>query len=88
MTSDAPRPAPCMAAVLAARRRPLTSATGGAPHAAPYMPAPVPAAAPIWHRTRKVTGSCAIRAKRPTAPRMRSVATGARLAGPARATTP
>eukprot|EP00974_Lingulodinium_polyedra_P064461 6227159-Lingulodinium_polyedra.AAC.1 len=66
-----------MAAVLAARRRLLTSATGGAPQAAPYIPAPVPAAAPIWHRTRNVTGSCAIRANRPTAPRIRSAATGA-----------
>eukprot|EP00974_Lingulodinium_polyedra_P033996 3267854-Lingulodinium_polyedra.AAC.1 len=46
-TSDAPRPAPCMAVALAARRRLATSATGGAPQAAPYTPAPVPAAAPI-----------------------------------------
>eukprot|EP00974_Lingulodinium_polyedra_P040174 3856282-Lingulodinium_polyedra.AAC.1 len=46
-TSAAKRPVPCIAADLAARRKPRSSAAGGAPQAAPYIPAPVPAAAPI-----------------------------------------
>eukprot|EP00974_Lingulodinium_polyedra_P119716 11172228-Lingulodinium_polyedra.AAC.1 len=87
-TSAAKRPVPCMAADLAARRRPSSSAAGGAPHAAPYIPAPVPAAAPMVHRARKGTGRRARRPNRPIAPRMRSAATGARRAGPACAETP
>eukprot|EP00974_Lingulodinium_polyedra_P115106 11146963-Lingulodinium_polyedra.AAC.1 len=77
-----------MAAALAALRSPASSATGGAPHDAPYMPAPVPAAAPMVQRTLNGTGRRARREKRPMAPRTRSAAIGARLAGPARATTP
>eukprot|EP00974_Lingulodinium_polyedra_P000367 36488-Lingulodinium_polyedra.AAC.1 len=76
-TSAAPRPPPCVAAALAARRRLASSAAGGEPHAAPYMPAPAPAAAPTVHRTLKGTGRRAIRANRPTAPRTRAAATGA-----------
>eukprot|EP00974_Lingulodinium_polyedra_P127419 11202105-Lingulodinium_polyedra.AAC.1 len=40
------------------------------------------------HRTPKGAGNRAMRANRPTAPRTRAAATGARLAGPACATTP
>eukprot|EP00974_Lingulodinium_polyedra_P133241 11224840-Lingulodinium_polyedra.AAC.1 len=45
-TSAAARPAPCMAALFAARLKAPSSAAGGAPQAAPYSPAAVPAAAP------------------------------------------
>eukprot|EP00974_Lingulodinium_polyedra_P030899 2973753-Lingulodinium_polyedra.AAC.1 len=61
-----------MAAVRAARRNPASSCTGGAPQAAPYRPAAVPAAAPITQRTRKGTGRRASREKRPTASLTRS----------------
>eukprot|EP00974_Lingulodinium_polyedra_P027501 2658486-Lingulodinium_polyedra.AAC.1 len=42
----------------------------------------------MWQRTPNGTGSRASLPNRPTAARMRSGATGARLAGPAEARTP
>eukprot|EP00974_Lingulodinium_polyedra_P012042 1162208-Lingulodinium_polyedra.AAC.1 len=48
-TSLAQRAAPLITAPRAARRSPASSRAGGGPQAAPYMPAAVPAAAPMWH---------------------------------------
>eukprot|EP00959_Pyramimonas_sp_CCMP1952_P120465 2519067-Pyramimonas_sp.AAC.1 len=72
----------------AAARSPRSSASGGRPHAAPYRPAAVPAAAPSRHRWPKLTGSLAMRAKRVLASAIRPPATALRLASPATATTP
>eukprot|EP00974_Lingulodinium_polyedra_P018794 1819889-Lingulodinium_polyedra.AAC.1 len=50
-----------MTASGAARRKPASSRAGGGPQAAPYMPATVPAVAPMWHRMAKGRGRRATR---------------------------
>eukprot|EP00974_Lingulodinium_polyedra_P087789 8512985-Lingulodinium_polyedra.AAC.1 len=66
----------------------MSSRAGGGPHAAPYMPAAVPAAAPMWQRTSNGRGMAASRPILPTASVALAALTGARRAGPALATTP